>query len=128
MSFKEWHKAWLKSLEVELSSPLTRKNYAIQFQQFLNFFKKHLGKEINLDDFVNLTRQDIRSWMAYRSSENYTMGTTYNAFGSAKSFVRFLMKSEQSYPAIFLEFRLPRKEKKLPRPIDKQDALKSVGE
>lgn len=99
----------LKTLETELrlrrKSDKTIKNYLFFNQKFLNFVKKPV-ESISVDD--------VKSYLA--SLDKKSTATLALALASLRFFYEKIMKKE-----IFKEIEIPRKEKKLPMVLSKEE-------
>ncbi len=125
ITMEEIEAKWFSHLNLTLTSLRTRTVYIGQWKLFKVFVTQHLGCELTYKNFANLTQSDLRAWLAFRNAK-HDINSTHAAFAAIKSVVRFLMKQGLPYPEVFLDFVLPIKDKKLPRPIEVTDVLSFV--
>lgn len=101
--------------------------YESDFLQFITFYQTHFSKNISLQLITQLTRSELRSWLAGRHLQSYHMRSTARALSSVKSFFRFLQKQKIMDDHPIFEMQPPKRGRTLPRPLSIDQALDLVG-
>ncbi|MBI3313395.1 MAG: tyrosine recombinase XerC [Candidatus Omnitrophica bacterium] len=88
------------------ASPHTVKNYAIDLREFCGFLKKKSPEEISY--------LDIRSFLAYLKSHDYSKSSVARKLACIRSFFKFLARENQLKVNPAAGIATPKREKRLP--------------
>lgn len=124
----EWL-CWLQ--DVRKVSSHTVEAYEGDMRQFLVFQTSHQGKELTVQNLVNFSIRDFRSWLAYRASEGYEHRSTARALSVVRSFFKFLTKYGYPPCTALAGIRSPRLKIGLPRPLSidqAQHLVEDIGD
>lgn len=110
---------WLASISaLKAASDNTLKAYQSDVLGFLSFLQTHHGQSLGLAALENLTRSDMRAWMAHERARGVAPRSVARALSAVKSYVRWLSEDEGFDATAVLATRAPKFEKKLPRPLE----------
>jgi integrase/recombinase XerC len=117
--FAQWVD-WLK--DAKKLSEHTVAAYENDLRQFLAFQNEHLGKNIVIEDLINLKVRDFRAWLAFRSTKQYDHRSTARALSVIRNFFRYLTKIGYPTNSALGTIRSPRIKIGLPRPLSVEQA------
>jgi len=115
---------FLRSLETERNlSPFTIDAYRIDLEQFVDFLMSSYPELESGRAFESLTKQHIRSFLAYVSQQGLSRKTIGRKLAAIRSFFKFLMRTDiiEKNPA--KNIKTPKAEKKLPTFLSIQEAF-----
>jgi len=115
---------WLRN--VRKVSPHTVEAYEGDLKQFWAFQNSHYGKDLTVEDLLNLSVRDFRAWLVYRSAEEYEHRSTARALSVVRSFYKFLTKHGHPPCVALASIRSPRLKIGLPRPLSIDQARSLV--
>ncbi|MBO9402731.1 tyrosine recombinase XerC [Shimia sp. R9_3] len=116
------HKAAL-----EAASNNTIAAYERDLIEFMSFLTLHKGEPQGLAPLMQVSVQDMRSWMANARKTGIAPRSLARKLSAVKSFFRWLAEREGCDPTAVLATRAPKFNAKLPRPLS-EDAAKQVLE
>ena len=116
------HKAAL-----EAASNNTIAAYERDLIEFMTFLTLHKGEPHGLAPLMQVSVQDMRSWMANARKTGIAPRSLARKLSAVKSFFRWLAEREGCDPTAVLATRAPKFNAKLPRPLS-EDAAKQVLE
>lgn len=116
------HKAAL-----EAASENTVAAYQRDLVEFMSFLTLHKGEPQGLAPLMQVSVQDMRSWMANARRTGIAPRSLARKLSAVKSFYRWLAEREGCDPTAVLATRAPKFNAKLPRPLS-EDAAKQVLE
>lgn len=126
--FTEWID-WLQ--DARKVSFHTVEAYKGDINQFLVFQNTHHGKDLSVEELINLSVRDFRAWLAYRSSKDYEHRSTARALSVVRSFFRYLTKHDYPVCTALASIRSPRVKVGLPRPLTVDQArslIEDIGD
>lgn len=104
--------AFLKYLRYERNmSPETIRAYEKDLQQFLRFFAKKEGAEINP---TQLTPEQVRDYLGYLKEKNYQKTTVVRKLATIRSFYKCMLRKGYVSTNPLVEIPTPKVEKKVP--------------
>jgi integrase/recombinase XerC len=122
-------KQWLSWLQDERRySPKTVEAYKIDLKYFLQFLAEHFNQEITEDLLLKITIQDIRAWLSSRKSDSLQSSSISRNISSIRSYFNYLYQYENIENLIIYNIRTPKKNKLLPKALNKEDALITIDE
>jgi integrase/recombinase XerC len=101
--------------------------YGRDVEQFLRFLTVHLGGPPALSDLALMKITDIRAFLAARRNDGAGSRTVARGLAGIRSLIRFLEKESQANGAAFRAIRAPRQKRSLPKPLQKDTALRVVS-
>ncbi len=111
MDSKDWLATFLEYIIIERQySKQTKKAYE---EDILNFFV--FLKESGDDDYLKLTHQDVRIYLAFLYDQNYSRNSISRKISSLRSFYQFLLKNSAIKENPFSYVHMRKKERTLPR-------------
>lgn len=115
---------WLRYLEFEKHvSPHTLRAYSTDLTQFINFLAKHKGASPSLRTISDASIQDFRAWLSRRAIEGAQNASRARSLSSVKNFLKWLDRQGILHNAAIGAVRSPKKPRKLPRPLQENQAL-----
>ena len=102
----------------------TIKSYSRDMKFFLMFVEIHFGEEISLKSLDSLKAIDFRAWLANERKCGASPGSLMRYIASVREFYNWLNEKKNLSNFSVFAIQLPRKEKKLPRPISELNAIK----
>lgn len=121
---------WLTELKhIRNYSDNTLRAYQTDLENFLHFFRQHLGKDMGLKDINTLQLTDIRSWLTARLNHGILPTSNARALSTLKHFVKYLMQHHDLDLVHLLEIKSPKYQKRLPRPLTSnkiEDLIKNI--
>ncbi len=97
----------------------TQEAYLREIRQALqNILKTHspLSPAFTLDILMQITSQDIRSWLAHRLDQGLSARSNARALSALKTFARFILKRHEVEISAIIKMQSPRFGQSLPRP------------
>lgn len=111
---------WLQN--EKRASAHTLSSYQLDLKNLFAFINIHRGRQINLTTLSTLELSDFRSWLAHNASLRLTASSRARAVAGVRNFFRWLDRTGQLHnPAIEL-LKLPKTERRLPRPVSEIQA------
>lgn len=111
MSDKDWIKEFMDYIVVERQySDKTEKAYGDDIRDFLEFLS-----ESGDSDYLKVTYQDIRVYLAYLHDKQYSRNTTGRKISSLRSFYQFLLRQEIVSENPFTYVQMRKHQLRLPR-------------
>lgn len=118
--------AWLK---VEKNvSPHTFRAYTSDLGQFLNFLRAHYDGEVGLNTLSATSLADFRSWLSRKSMDGLAASSRARSLSGVKNFMHWLDKQGIMHNAAVALVRTPKLPHKLPRPMEKVQALRLLSD
>ena len=109
---------WIKfTVSFKQLSKNTIISYEYDIVYFLTFIERHLGGPISLKALDSLTLTDFRAWLADKKRVGSSTSTLIRCISSVKGFFDWLNEKKGLSNIYIHSLHVPRKEKKLPRPI-----------
>lgn len=120
-------KEWFSWLETEKHySNHTVSAYRSDLEHFLQFFSEHMGETITTNIIISLTLKDLRSWLAYRKSQDLHARSTARAIASMRSFYKYLHRFHDISFTPIHHLRIPKTRDPLPGALTKDQALSAI--
>lgn len=117
---------WLQ--DARKVSPHTVEAYKGDMREFLAFQSAHHGKNLSIEELINLSVRDFRAWLASRSAKEYEHRSTARALSVIRSFFRYLAKHDYPPCTALAAIRAPRLKVGLPRPLTVDQARSLVDD
>lgn len=131
-NFEETINSWKRYLQYSRNLSIhTVNSYYSDLNQLILFLKEYKNKEINLKDFIDLIKSDIRAWVLYRIKKSELPRTISRGLSSIKSFISYLTENRILENSELSNVKHPKIPKLLPRPLSiKQinDIISSVSD
>lgn len=119
-SLMDYIQKFLRYLEVEKNASLhTLSNYQRDLKQFSDFFHSN-----NNADIAQAAAIKIRSWLAQFVNKGYGKSTRARKLSALKTFYRYLVREGHAKVNPVLGISGPKKDKKLPSFLDKNQIVK----
>ena len=124
---KEIFEEWISWLEKERRlSNHTVISYNNDAEAFFQFMTNHFGGEINAGILTEMTLRDFRSWLAYRTTQEYNFSSTARAISAVKSFFRYIDKFHNIKNTAVFNLQAPKQDKPLPKALEQSQTEKAV--
>jgi site-specific recombinase XerD len=107
--------SYLDKLQLKKYANNTVKSYILSFETFINYF---ISKQL-----IHINEKDVRNYILKLIQENRSDSYINLAINS----IKFYYESVLGMPNRFYQIERPRKEKKLPKVISKEDVLKIIA-
>ncbi len=120
-SLGEWQQ-WLK-VEKNVSKH-TLRAYAGDLSQFVRFLSNHKGKAVGINDVASASLPDFRSWMSRQTVNGAAASSRARTLSGLKNFLGWLDKQGIAHNAAIKTVRTPKQPRKLPRPLQEQQAFR----
>lgn len=115
---------WLDWLAKERrASRHTVAAYARDISAFIQFTSEHNGKAPGLNNLAALELGDFRSWLAWLAQRELTAASRARAVAALRSWYRWLDRTGQMHNDAVNLLRLPKIEKRMPRPLASTEAV-----
>lgn len=101
--------------------------YQFDLGNLLQFVRLHRGRQVNLALLAELTLGDFRAWLAYGAADNLQASSRARAVAGVRSFFRWLDRSGQMHNNAIELLKLPKAQRRLPRPLSEVDAADIVA-
>ena len=119
---------WIDGLtEVRGAAPATAAAYRSDVSDFLGFLTEHGGRAADLEALAAVDRSAIRAWLAAMRRRGLQPVSARRALSSVRSFYRWLQTAHGVDPTVALSARGPKAPRRLPRPIDAEDATSALA-
>ena len=105
----------------------TVRSYSRDIRFFLVFVEFHLGNKISLQSLKNLKPIDFRSWLADERKFGTSPESLARYVSSVREFYNWLNEKKSLANFSVFSIQLPRKKKKLPRPISEVNIMKLLS-
>ena len=116
---------WQQWLRVEKNvSKHTLRAYAGDLSNFVRFLSNHKGKEVSIGDISAASLPDFRSWMSRQTVNGAAASSRARTLSGLKNFLSWLDKQGIAHNAAISTVRTPKQPKKLPRPLQEQQAFR----
>lgn len=116
---------WQQWLRVEKNvSKHTLRAYASDLSNFVRFLSNHRGKEVSIGDISGASLADFRSWMSRQTVNGSAASSRARTLSGLKNFLSWLDKQGIAHNAAISTVRTPKQPKKLPRPLQEQQAFR----
>lgn len=102
-------------------SPYTVRNYYKDICTFVDFLTQHYGHDVSVEDFVRLTRRDLRAFFSMRQGENVSMRTNAATLSSLRNFAHFLKKQDIAATDVFHAYEMRQQRTRLPKAVGEID-------
>ena len=123
-AIKRWED-WLK-LEKRAAAH-TISSYRFDLDNLLRFLISHRGRQLNLTVLADLSLSDFRSWLAHNAAENRQASSRARAVAGVRNFFRWLDRSGQLHNNAVELIKLPKLQRRLPRPVTESEAQDIVA-
>ena len=114
-TISDWKSNLLNSKSL---SQNTVDSYSIDIKLLVDFLREYIQKDIQTEDLINLTKQDLRAWFLYRKNKNDSSKSLSRGLSAIKSILRFFIERKQIEWHEVLQVRPPKTIKSIPRPIN----------
>lgn len=111
---KRWHD-WLR--HERRASANTVEAYRLDLANLFNFLNHHYGQAINLQLLAELKLSDFRSWLAHSAAHDHQAASRARAVAGIRSFFRWLDRSGILHNQAIELLKLPKTQRRLPRPV-----------
>jgi integrase/recombinase XerC len=101
--------------------------YQFDLYNLFDFVRLHRARQVSLSLLAELTLGDFRAWLAHGASNNLQAPSRARAVAGARSFFRWLDRSGQLHNDAIELLKLPKSQRRLPRPVSEADARDIVG-
>ena len=119
---------WLGWLAQEKRAALhTVAAYQRDLAAFAQFAAHHKGGAVGLKQLADFALQDFRAWLAWLASRNLTAASRARAVAAIRGWFRWLDRNGHLHNEAVLRLRLPKIERRLPRPLN-TDQAKAITE
>ncbi len=105
----------------------TVNSYLKDIKFFLMFVESYLGDQISLQSLKNLKPTDFRSWLADERKFGTSTVSLIRYLSSIREFYNWLNEKKSLSNFSIFNIQIPRREKKLPRPISSVNAIKMLS-
>jgi len=123
-AMERWQ-AWLR--DEKRVSEHTADSYAFDLRNLFRFLNAHRVRQVNLSMLAALTLADFRSWLAHEAAKDIGAASRARAVAGTRNFFRWLDRTGQLHnPAIDL-LKMPKTQRRLPRPVSEQEAKSLVS-
>ncbi len=98
---------------------------------FLHFLSGYREEQLSLSLLANLKARELRAWLAERNRAGYSKSSNARALSAIRNLFRYLAREGLVDNSEIYLVKGPKKERRLPKALTKQDAdaaVKSIGE
>ncbi len=120
----KWN-AWLRSEKRAAKNTIAA--YQFDLDNLFHFVRLHRARQVNLMLLSELTLGDFRAWLAHNAGENLQAASRARAVAGVRSFFRWLDRSGQLHNNAIELLKLPKSQRRLPRPVSEMDAQDIVA-
>lgn len=118
---------WQRYLEDERDLAVkTLESYMRDIRQFLGFFHRRLGKNIDLSDLEALQTRDFRQFLAYRRESGASDRSVARGLSALRMFFRYLERNNGLSTAELQLINSPKLPHSIPKPLPIEKALESL--
>ncbi|MDD4617042.1 MAG: tyrosine recombinase XerC [Alphaproteobacteria bacterium] len=118
-------RAWL--LGERRMAARTVEAYAFDLQNLFHFLNGYRGGQISLSLLSSLTLTDFRAWLAHNAAENIGASSRARTVAGVRSFFHWLDRSGQLHNEAVDLLKVPRAQRRLPRPVTEYEAKEIVA-
>lgn len=119
---------WQQWLRVEKNvSKHTLRAYAGDLSNFVRFLSSHKGKAISVSDVSGAALSDFRSWMSRQTVNGAAASSRARTLSGLKNFLAWMDKQGLAHNAAIATVRTPKQPRKLPRPLQEQQAFRLLA-
>lgn len=93
---------------------------------FAKFAADHKGGAVGVKQLAAFSLQDLRAWLAWLAARDLTAASRARAVAALRGWFRWLDRSGLMHNEAVLRLRLPKLERRLPRPLSTDDAKAMV--
>jgi integrase/recombinase XerC len=116
---------WQQWLRVEKNvSKHTLRAYTSDLANFLKFLSNHKGKEVSISNISGTSLGDFRAWMSRQTVNGAAASSRARTLSGLKNFLSWLDKQGIAHNAAIVTVRTPKQPRKLPRPLQEQQAFR----
>ncbi len=108
-------------LYTKFLSKNTVDSYMNDISIFKRFYNDYTSENLDLDKFLKLDKNIIRSWFLYRKNNHDTSKTISRGLSALKNLLLFLIDINLIKDSEIIHMRSPKIEKTLPRPLNIDD-------
>lgn len=101
--------------------------YQFDLQNLFHFVRLHRARQVNLALLAELGLGDFRAWLAHNAGEERQAPSRARAVAGVRSFFRWLDRSGQLHNNAIELLKLPKSQRRLPRPVSETDARDIVA-
>ena len=123
-ALKEWQR-WLK-VEKNVSRH-TLRAYSGDLGQFVIFLSSHLSRAVALRDVSDADLGEFRSWMSRQAMNGRANASRARSLSGLKNFLSWLDKQGLAHNAAIATVRSPKLPRKLPRPLQQNQAFSLIS-
>ena len=102
-------------------------SYQFDLQNLFQFVRLHRGRQVNLALLAELPLGDFRAWLAHNAADDLQAASRARAVAGVRSFYRWLDRTGQLHNNAIELLKLPKSQRRLPRPVSEMDADDIVG-
>ena len=114
---------WLSFISATRNAaPRTVEAYRRDVSDWLGFLARHRGGPVSPAELAGASTAEIRAWMAESRRRGRSARTVARALSAARGFHRWLAEAEGIETPAMLAARGPKAARRLPRPVDAEDA------
>lgn len=121
---EKW-RGWLR--DEKRVAAKTVESYSFDLHNLFRFLNKHRGGQINLKMLASLTLADFRAWLAHSASADIGAASRARAVAGVRNFYRWLDRSGQLHNEAIGLLKMPKTQRRLPRPVTEKQAQDIVG-
>ncbi len=120
---------WQLWLRVEKNvSKHTLRAYAGDLSQFVKFLSGHKGRAVSIAEVSGASLSDFRSWMSRQTVNGAAASSRARTLSGLKNFLSWMDKQGIAHNAAIRTVRTPKQPRKLPRPLQEQQAFRLLNE
>jgi integrase/recombinase XerC len=112
--------AWLR--HERRASANTVESYRLDLTNLFNFLNHYNGQQVNLTMLAALSLGDFRSWLAHNAGKDMQAASRARAVAGVRSFFRWLDRTGQLHNNAIELLKLPKMQRRLPRPVSEVQA------
>lgn len=116
--------AWLRN--EKRASVHTADSYQFDLMNLFEFLSLHKGYPISLDILSKLKLQDFRGWLAHNANSDIKASSRARSVAGIRNFFRWLDRSGKLHNPAVEQLKLPKSERRLPRPVSETEAEEIV--
>ncbi|MDJ0626841.1 MAG: tyrosine recombinase XerC [Rhodobacter sp.] len=118
---------WLASLKaLDGAAAHTLTAYRTDVLGYMAFLGRHFGGSTGIAPLTGITVSDMRAWMAFERGRGVSARSLARMLSAVKTFTAWLAEREGFDPTAVLSTRSPRFQKKLPRPLSEEAAIRMI--
>lgn len=119
---------WQQWLRVEKNvSKHTLRAYCGDLSNFVRFLSGHKGKSISVSDVSGTALSDFRAWMSRQTINGAAASSRARTLSGLKNFLSWMDKQGLAHNAAISTVRTPKQPRKLPRPLQEQQAFRLLA-